>query len=57
MKVKFSWVLAWIIASVVFMYAGLFVCIVLGMQFGEWLLLTSVVMIPATLWLAEYMED
>lgn len=57
MKVKFSWVLAWIIASVVLMYAGLFVCIVLGMQFGEWLLLTSVVMIPATLWLAEYEED
>lgn len=57
MKVKFSWVLAWIIASVVFMYAGLLACFMFMSMVGEYMILASVVMLPCTFVLAEYAED
>ena len=57
MKVKFSWLLAWIIASVVLMYAGLLACFMFRSLVGEHMILASVVMLPCTFVLAEYMED
>ena len=57
MKVKFSWVLAWIIASILLMYAGLLACFMFMSMAGEYMILASVVMLSCTFVLAEYMED
>lgn len=57
MKVKFSWVLAWIIASILLMYAGLLACFMFRSLVGEHMILVSVVMLPCTFVLAEHTEE
>ena len=57
MKVKFSWLLVWIIASILLMYAGLLACFMFVSTVGEYMILVSVVMLTCTFVLEEYMEE